>query len=131
MKSITITMVNIYGMKKVDWLGYELQKDDMFTYHHNITKKENGGNESIRNGAVLCGKTSHPYIHLIEYLDFDIYMYLTKLLTEVNNQRTMPTDKQFILMHNALKYFESEHKYDRSKKGKILIKEEYKKRVII
>ena len=118
-------------MKNIDWLGYELQKDDMFTYHHNITKKEDGGIESIRNGAILCGKTSHPYIHLIEHLDFDIYLYLTKLLTEVNLQRRMPTDKQFLKMYRTLLQFEREHENDRSKKGKILIKEEYKKRFII
>lgn len=131
MKNITVTMVNIYGMQKVDWMGYELQKDDMFSYHHNITKKEDGGNYSIKNGAILCGKTSHPYIHLIESLDFDMYLYLTKLLTEVNLQRHMPTDKQFVMINNILRQFENEHEKERNKKGKILIKEEYKKRIII
>lgn len=130
MKNITITMMNIYGMKNVDWLGYELQKDDIFTYHH-LFKKSYGGIESIKNGAILCGKTSHPYIHLIEYLDFDIYLYLTKLLTEVNLQRHMPTDKQFMVMYKTLLQFEREHENDRSKKGKILVKESYKKRIII
>lgn len=131
MKNITITMVNIWKMQDIDWLGYKLQKGDMFTYHHNLVKKEDGGNMSIKNGAILCGKTSHPYIHLIEHLDLEVYIYLTQLLKEINLQRQMPNDKQLLAIFEALEYFESKHSNDTNKKGKILIKEEYKRRIIL
>ena len=130
MKEITKIMINMWKMENVDWLGYELQKGDYFSYHH-IKKREFGGKEIINNGAILCSNSSHQYIHLIENKDYEMYLYLTNILMNINNQREMPNKYQLLAIDNILKQFEKEHENDRSKKGKILIKEEYKRRVIL
>lgn len=129
MKYITKLIVNEYHMKRIDWLGYEVNKRTDFSFHH-IIKKENGGKETRENGAILSYNTSHPYLHLIESKDFDIYCYLNYILKEINVQGYIPTTSQLLKINMALNSFEREHCSDRTKKGKILIKREFIERKI-
>lgn len=111
-------------MKNVDWMGYKLCKGDIFTYHHCLIKREHGGLMTIDNGAILCGKSSHPYIHLIEYKDLDRFRYLTKLLMDENAMRKL--DLQIIQeIDYVLQGFEKEYQGKRNKKGKLLVKDIY------
>lgn len=128
MRDIVKEMVDIWQMVDVDWLGYKLEPYDKFSYHH-IIKREHGGLETISNGAILCYNTSHQYLHIIEYKDFDMYMYLTSILLTINNQRTMPSREQLITISNLLKQFENDHIDDVNAKGKPIIRERYLKRV--
>lgn len=130
MKKITITMINLWNMENVDWLGYELQKGDYLSFHHIVPKREHG-KRIIDNGAILSGKVSHPYIHLIESKDIEIYSYINNMLKTINNQRYMPTKQQLLAIDSVLKQFEREHSGDKTLKGNDLIKEEYTKRVKI
>ena len=116
-------MINMYNMLNMDWLGYTLEKNDIFTFHH-ITKKEHGGKMEINNGAILTN-VSHPYLHIIENKDFDMYTYLNKLLKTINEQGYMPSEMQLLIIDNVLRQFEREHCSDYTKKGKLLIKDEY------
>lgn len=125
MKAITRLMIYHWNMKDRDWLGYRLQKGDIFTYHHNLIAKRDGGKETIKNGAILCGRTSHPYLHIIESKDYDIFTYLTIMLAKINEQGYLPNKQQLLAIDSVLKLFEKEHEYDRTSKGKILIKEEF------
>ena len=107
-----------------DMMGYSLQKGDIYTLHHLIIPKRDGGKELRWNCAVLCGDTSHQYLHLIELKDNDIFNYITKQMVTENMKGYM--DKQNIRnIHNVLDLFEREHCSDRNKKGKRLIKEAY------
>lgn len=45
---------------------------EQLTYHHNIKKKCEKGNETVENGAVLNTKV-HSYIHSIENTDKQLY----------------------------------------------------------
>lgn len=119
-------MIYIWKMEDIDWLGYKLEKKDKFTFHH-ITKKCNGGKLEINNGAILTN-ISHPYLHIIESRDFDMYLYLNNILRAINDQRQMPNKLQVLAIKNVLEQFEREHCSDRTSKGKTLIKEEYLKR---
>lgn len=125
MKEITKLMVREWNMKDRDWLGYKLQRGDMFTYHHNLIARRHKGTETIKNGAILCGKTSHPYLHIIESRDYDMFIYLTIILAKINEQGCMPNKQQLLAIDSVLRMFEREHDRDRTSKGKILIKEEY------
>lgn len=123
-------MINEWKMTNIDWMGYELQKGDIFNYHH-IVKKEHGGLLTIDNGAILCGGiSSHQYLHVIECKDYDIYIYLNNLLKNINNQREMPNRQQLLAIDSLLRQFEREHCSDRTSKGKLLIKEPYTRRII-
>lgn len=126
MKQITKQMIKIYKIKQVglDFCGYKLQKGDEYTYHHNIIAKRNGGPETIQNGAILCGKTSHPYIHLIENIDPEIFYLITSEMLDQNIKGRLDIEnlKQ---IRDLLQYFEREHINDRGNKGKLLIKPNY------
>ena len=129
MKSITNLMIAIYNLKKIDFMGYTFTKSNA-SYHHLIVPRRLGGPETIENGAVLNGKTSHPYLHRIESVDLDVFNDITSEMIDINV-------KGFLDLYNLrklddiLRSFEREHSGDTTKKGKLLIKEEYTRRVRI
>lgn len=130
MKKITIQMINIYKITNIDFMGYKLMEKDTYDFHH-IHKKEHGGKYSLDNGAVLCHSSSHRYLHTIEHKDLDMYVYINKILKDINNQGYLPTKEQLLLIFDCLDRFEKEYSGAVNSKGKPLIKEEYTKRKII
>ena len=126
MDNILKTLINIYNMKEIDWLGYKLE--DRFSYHH-IIKKCDGGKRTFNNGAVLF-QTSHSYLHTIENYDIEKYVYLNKILKDINTQRYMPTKEQLKQIDFILRTFENDFGNYVSSRGKILIKDIYKERDI-
>lgn len=130
MKEIVRLMINQYQLKRVghDFMGYKLQKGDMYTFHHLIIPARLNGPSTIDNGAILCGEISHPYLHLIECKDYEMFLYLTSEMIDMNIRGYLDIEN-LKRINNLLKQFENEHCSDRSKKGKLLIKEEYMKRV--
>ena len=126
MKEITKNMIKIYKINELgyDFAGYSLQKGDIYTYHHNIVAKRNNGTETIWNGAILCGKSSHPYLHVIENIDPEIFYLITSELIDENIKRKVDIEN-LRKIRDLLLYFEREHDHDYTKKGKLLIKREY------
>ena len=131
MKEITKLMIRQFKIKQLefDFMGFSLQKNDIYTFHHLIIPNRNNGPRERWNGSILCGKTSHPYLHLIEAKDYDMFCYITSEMIDMNIKGYLDIDN-LKRINNILKQFEKEHENDRSKKGKILVKEEYKRRVI-
>ena len=84
------TLINIYNMTDVDWMGYVL--DERFSYHH-IVKRCHKGERTIENGAVLY-LSSHSYLHTIENYDLDRYIFLNTILKQINEQKYMPSINQ-------------------------------------
>lgn len=121
-------MINEWGIEKLglDFMGYKLEKGDIYTYHH-IIKREHGGPLTIDNGAILCGATSHPYLHLIESVDTLYYDYLTNVLMEINKDGEIKLNRLYCI-NDILTDFENKHGYDRSKRGRILVREKYLRR---
>ena len=75
-------------------------------------------------------KTSHDYLHLIESKDYDIFLAITNEMIEENTKGYLDiTNLRYI--NDCLSLFEREHCSDRSKKGKLLIKEDYTRRIKI
>lgn len=128
MKQITREMLKIYKpISNMDWLNYKLVKKDL-TFHH-IVKKVNGGFEEISNGALLM-PIPHQYLHVIEFKEWKTYKHLNDMFRIINDQRHEPTLEQREIIECILQDFEYKHKDDRTAKGKMLIKPEYKKRVL-
>ena len=125
MKHITSLMVNEWGIKKLglDFMGYTLEKGDIYTYHH-IIKRENGGPMTLDNGAILCGSTSHPYLHAIENRDIKYYEYITEELLEINKQHEIRMANLYRI-NEILTDFEDKHIYDRTRKGRLIVKAKY------
>lgn len=107
-----------------DFMGYKLNKRDSLTFHHLIIPKRNGGLVRRENGAIIQ-RTPHDYLHLIESIDYDIFCYLTSEMIDMNIKGYLDRDN-LINIRLLLEEFESKHDKDLTKKGRLLIKTEYK-----
>ena len=130
MREVTKLMINEFKIQQLgfDFMGYSLQKNDIYTFHHLIVPNRKGGPYERWNGAILCGKTSHPYLHVIEMYDYDRFTDISSEMIDMNIKGYLDTDNiQYI--DDILTSFEREYSGKRTKKGKVLIKEEYIKRI--
>ena len=64
---------------------------------------------------------------VIEAKDYDMFLAITSELIDENVKGHLDIDN-LRRIHDILKCFEREHSNDRSKKGKVLIKQEYMRR---
>lgn len=118
-------MINEYKLKEMgcDFMGYTLSKRDILTYHHLIVPRRHGGPVTVQNGAIIQ-RVPHDYLHLLERVDNDLFCLVTSEMIDMNIKGYLDP---FNLgnIHEALCEFEYKHAGDYSKKGKVLIKEEY------
>ena len=63
--------------KNLDFMGYEPRKEEILTFHHLIIPSCEKGPHEECNGVILCGSTSHPYLHIIERTDYDMFLDIT------------------------------------------------------
>ena len=123
MREITRLIMNEYHIKKMDFMGYKLNKNEA-SYHHLIIPKRLGGEDSVDNGAVLNGRTSHPYLHIIENVCIGMFWDITDLIIEEKEVGRLDDDCLKKIDY-ILSCFEKENYNLRTSKGKVLIKEEY------
>lgn len=102
-------------------MGYELKRP---SFHHLIVPRRLGGLESVENGAVLDGKTSHPYLHIVEGRDYDMFLDITSEIVDEKIKGYLDI-KNLRRISEILKSFEKEHSSDMTCKGRCLIKEEF------
>ena len=107
-----------------DFMGYTFRTIDDLSFHH-IEKKSDGGLKTIDNGALLTKDLAHPYLHLIEDREFDMYVYINNILREINSQHSQPTYAQLKAVREVLLEFERRHYHDRNSHGEYLIKQKY------
>lgn len=126
MKQVTKLMIREFNIKQLDYdfMGYSLQKGDIYTFHHLLLANRENGPYERWNGAILCGNSSHPYLHLIEAKDYDMFCYITSEMVDMNVKGYLDTEN-LRNIDDILSQFEREHCSDRGKKKKLLIKEEY------
>ena len=123
MKNITKLMIDIYNLKNIDFMGYTFNTNNA-SYHHLIIPRRKGGEETIENGAVLNRNTSHPYLHIVESIDFERFLAITSAMIDENIMGKLG-EKCIKRIDDILNGFEKEYCNLRTKKGKYLIKEEY------
>ena len=130
MKQVTKLMIREFNIKKLgyDFMGYTLNKKDELTFHHLIVPKRNNGKETRDNGAIIQ-RIPHDYLHLIEAKDYDMFCYLTSEMIDMNVKGYLDMEN-IRNIHELLCQFEREHSGDRTTRGKILIKEEYTRRML-
>lgn len=130
MKEITRQMIKNYGIKKFDFMGYDIKRKESLSFHHLIVAKRYckqqglGEGYHLWNGAILVQDTSHEYLHTIEHIDYDVFCALTSEMIDMNIKGYL--DKENLQqIKDILLYFEREHDRDKNKKGHLLIKREY------
>jgi len=134
MKNITKLMINEYKIKQIgcDFMGYSLQKGDIYTFHHLIVPHRSchdlglGEGYFKWNGAILF-TTPHEYLHLIEKVNFDMFCNITSEMIDENVKGHLDINN-IRRIHDILTQFEKENCSKRDKKGKILIKEQFTRR---
>ena len=138
-KHVTNLMVNEFKLEELgmDFMGYSLQKDDYYSFHHLIIPRRNCKKEHIPldgyvkwNGAILSGKVSHPYLHVIEAYDYDRFLAITSEMIDENLKGRIDM-KNLLAIDDILSGFEREHSGIYTKRGKPVVKEEYTRRLIL
>lgn len=138
MREIAELMIKDFRIMKLgyDFMGYKVDKKNSLSFHHLIVAHRNckkfglGEGYLYWNGAILRQDTSHNYLHIIENKDYEMFCYLTSEMIDMNLKGYLDIEN-LRRINQVLKQFEREHCSDRNKKGKILIKEEYTKRIIL
>lgn len=126
MKGITKLMFDEFKIAEVgmDFMGFKLNKNDIVTYHHLIIPKRNGGLVTRNNGA-LIQRVPHDYLNVIEMIDPVRFAYITSEMIDINVKGFIdPYNIKNI--HAILDEFETQHEDETTRKGKLLIKREYK-----
>lgn len=131
MKEVTKLLINDFKIKKLDYdfMGYSLQKNDSYTFHHLILSREFckkidvGKGYWYDNGCILCGN-SHEYLHLVERLEYNLFLYITSEIIDMKIKKFLDISN-IIVIHQILNYFEELHMDDKNDKGKYLIKESF------
>lgn len=126
MKEVTNLMINEFKILELgyDFMGYKISKNDHLTYHHLIIPKRNGGALTRQNGAIIQ-RIPHDYLHLIERIDYDTFCYITSEMIDMNIKGFLSC-QNIANIHSLLREFESKYDGHFSKKGKLLIKHQYK-----
>lgn len=124
MSQLVKEMRDIYRIRHYDFMGYTFRTINDLSYHH-IIKRCDGGPKTIDNGALLVKDTAHPYLHIIEERDYDMYVYISRILKSINTQHYSPSVSQLKAIRAVLLEFEREHCADVTSNGKYLIKQRY------
>lgn len=123
MSGILKTMLQLWEINTMDWMGFDnLEK---YSFHH-LIKKSDGGKQVVNNGAILHQDSSHPYLHIIEHYDLDKYVFINKILKDINTQRSMPTKEQLQQIRYVLIEFQKEYENKENSRGKPIIKKEFR-----
>ena len=129
-------MFNKYKLAELghDFMGFSFKRPEEISFHHLIVAKRHcaemglGNGEYVWNGSLLVRNTGHDYAHIIERIDPDAFYALTSEMVDMNVKGYLdPENLRYI--DDILCSFEREHCGERTKKGKMLIKEEYTRRV--
>ena len=137
MKEITKIMYKKYALNKLkyDFMGYGFQNSKQLSFHHLIVPhrhcKEAGLGEGYLewNGAILRQDTAHEYLHRIEQYDLDIFNAITSEMIDENIKGYLDMEN-LIYIDDVLRNFEREYCGTRTKKGHLIIKLEYTRRLI-
>ena len=135
MRCITKLMINEYNIKRLgyDFMGYTFKSIDDLSFHHLVIPrrlcngmKDKGYNRE--NGAILNQFSSHPYLHLIEIYDRDMFLEITKYLVEENKMGRLGVG-EIKKIRGVLLDFEASYGRVKNSNGELIIKKEYKKRI--
>ena len=128
MLHITRVMITAYNITDMDFMGYSVDRSNA-NFHHLIIPRRNGGPKTVSNGAILNKDTSHPYLHVVEGKDYELFYLITREM--INENKLGRLDINSIKkIYNYLEIFEREHSADVNFNGEPLIREEYTKRLL-
>ncbi len=113
LRKVLDQMIEIYKPMDIDWMNYALTKNNKYTYHH-ILEKKNGGKIDVDNGAILT-IYSHRFLHFLEKMCPDAYNDLQSLFSRINASKA-PMSSDDIDEVNSIVYrvLNGEYEMDKS-----------------
>lgn len=137
MKDVTEQMIKDFKITKLkyDFMGYQVDRKNNLSFHHLIIPHRNckelglGEGYLYWNGSILMQETSHDYLHIIENLDYEIFLKITSEMIDENIKGHLDI-QNLKKIRDLLIYFEKEHLYEKNRKGKYLIKNDFIERRI-
>ena len=132
MDTLTKEMIEKYKIKKLkyDFMGYTFKDTKDLSFHHLIVPKRDckklgwGQGRFVWNGAILKQDTAHDYLHLIENIDRDMFIAITREMIEENYNGKLDIEN-LKKIRAILLQFEKENLDLQNNKGKRLIKTSY------
>ena len=118
-----------FGLHKLgyDFMGYYFDDKKELSYHH-IQTRHHKGKTTYENGALLNRNTSHNYIHIIEEYEFQLFIELSQEL--IAEHKDGITKEHLLAIRQMLEFFEQKYKEQYTKRGILIVKEEYVRRRI-
>ena len=86
-------LVCIFQPDGFDWMNFTLSKSNPYTYHH-ILERNNGGERSVDNGAILT-KKAHRFLNLLQMVYPDAYDDLQDVFRRINASK-QPMVQEYI-----------------------------------
>ena len=83
-------ILKYYQIDTLDWLSYQITKNNILTLHH-IIKQAEGGPLTLDNSATLT-KKSHRALHMCESRDFILYSEINAFFKEIIAYRLAMAD---------------------------------------
>lgn len=129
MGSIANKLFNDFELYKLgyDFMGYTFDDKKQISYHH-IQPRHYKGKTTYQNGALLVRETSHNYIHTIEEYEFNLFIELSQEL--IAEHKDGITKDHLLAIRQMLEYFEGRYKDMYTKRGVLIVKDEYVRRRI-
>lgn len=136
MREITKIMIKKYALNKLkyDFMGYPFNNTSQLSFHHLIVPRRHCKSQGLGegylewNGAILRQNTSHEYLHTIEIYDLDMFNAITSEMIDENIKGFLDI-QNIMYIDDILRNFEREYSGTRSKRGKLIIKPEYTRRL--
>ena len=137
MREVTSMMIKKYALNKLkyDFMGYHFQNSRQLSFHHLIIAHRNCKQAGLGegyvewNGAILRQDTAHDYLHTIERYDMDMFNAITSEMIDENIKGFLDIEN-IMYIDDILRNFEREYCGTRNKKGNLIIKPEYTRRLI-
>lgn len=129
MGSLTNRLFYEFELHKLgyDFMGYTFDDKKEISYHH-IQPRHYKGKTTYENGALLNRNTSHNYIHIIEEYEFQLFIELSQEL--IAEHKDGITKEHLLAIRQMLEFFEQKYKEQYTKRGILIVKEEYVRRRI-
>ncbi len=138
MREVTKLMIKKYALNKLkyDFMGYQFENIAELSFHHLLLphyickEEEIGCNGYFEwNGALLVRNTAHDYLHVIEKYDLDYFNILTSEMMDMHVKGYLDYNN-LKYIDDILKCFEREYSGKHNKRGEIIVKEEFTRRLI-
>lgn len=119
-RTIINELIKIFDTKDIDFMGFEITKNNPLQYHH-IIFKSNGGKTTIDNGALLTS-SAHALFHKIVRQDFYLSKKITREFKKLNESKTKPSLNYYETINKYLEEYEEYLEFSKKNKKMIRVK---------